>query len=35
MELETQLEIGIPHNEQEQQNLDALAEYLNAIYFAN
>lgn len=35
MELETTLEIGVPHNELERENLNALAEYLGAIYFAN
>lgn len=34
-ELNSNLEIGIPHNELERENLNALAEYLGAIYFAN
>ena len=31
----TELEIGVPHNDQERANLNALAEYLSDIYFAN
>lgn len=35
MQQQATLEIGVPHNDLERANLNALAEYLGAIYFAN
>ena len=35
MDLEMNLEICVPHDEQERANLRALSEYLNNMYFAN